>query len=465
MNQHSSDIENKVSAFVKQEKLLNDISIIYIGFSGGCDSTALVVLFKEIFQNIRIVHFNHGIRGNDADDDERWCKTFCTRRDMSFDSIKLNVPENRMSSESTEMTARRLRLTYWESITAMQPGAAVMLAHHIDDKFENFFIRLSRGSNSSGLTGLRSISYVQGVKILRPLLCLEKAEIIEYLHGHNIFDFRQDKSNTDLRYIRNQIRHRVIPQLLKSGVNKRGLLNSLNYIEADAKCLESLICKTHNNSTRLSINDLLQLDLALWPRELRIWKYKNCGDNAPIKGSLLKNLRKSLTEHVSHGAEFKLSDTHNIKVDRDQLILQKKETKTGDGDIDYCWDWLKQKTLFIPELCVQLNAVKCDYSIDLNFNEHHCQYWDHKEIGYPLYIRRRKAGDKLRPFAMNKYIRVKKLIANAKLTVEEKQNLIIICNRNDDILWIPFVRRSHIAIATPDTTKLVKITYNRLNLT
>ncbi len=460
MSRRSSEIKDKVFAFTKQENLLNDISIIYIGFSGGCDSTALVVLFKEIFKNINVVHFNHGIRGKDSGGDELWCRTFCKQRDIPFDSIQLNVPTNRMPSESIEMAARRLRLTYWKSRVTNQPGTAVMLAHHIDDKFENFFIRLSRGSNSSGLTGLRNISCVQGVTFLRPLLCLEKTEIIEYLHANKIFDFRHDKSNTDLRYKRNQIRHRIIPLLLESGLNKKGLLNSLNYIEGDAKYLELLTNQQHGDSTRLTIKDLLHLDFALWPRELRIWKNINCGNNAPIKGSLLKNLKKSLTQNVVHGAEFALSDTHNIKVDRDHLILQKKEIKKCG--IDYCWDWIKQNTLFIPELCVELIAKKCDYSKDLNLNEHNCQYWNHKQIGSRLHIRQRKPGDRLRPFAIDKNIRVKKLIANAKLSVEEKQNLIIICNNKDDILWIPFVRRSNIAIVTPDTPKLVKITYNKL---
>ena len=461
MNKRASDIKDKVFAFVKRENLLKDLSIIYIGFSGGSDSTALVHLFKEYYKKVKVIHFNHGIREKDSDKDESWCRTFCKLHKIPFNTVKLNIPENKESSESVEMAARRLRLTYWKSTLTNEADSAVMLAHHLDDKLENFFIRLSRGSNSSGLTGLRSITHVQGVKILRPLLCLEKTEIIEYLHANDIIDYRHDKSNTDLRYKRNRIRHLLIPHLFQTGFDKEAVFKSLNYLEDDARYLEFSINEFESKSKFLTVRELLHLDFALWSRKLRRWKNENCGDNAPIKGSLLKNLKKSLTHDIVHGAEFEISKTHKIAVDRDHLILREKKTKINS--VNYYWDCLKHEKLFIPEIGCELHAKKCNYSKNLNLNEPNCQYWNLKEIRCPLYIRQRKTGDTLIPFAMDKPVRVKKLIANAKLTIEEKQSLIIICDNDNNILWIPLVRRSNFAKVKPNTSKLVKITYNKLN--
>ncbi|MEI8245022.1 MAG: tRNA lysidine(34) synthetase TilS, partial [Lentisphaerota bacterium] len=142
---------------------------VYAGFSGGADSTALLLtlhsLAAELSIELQAVHFEHGLRGQASLDDAVWCEDFCQSRQIPFTGITLDVLSFRYPGENIEAAARRLRIQQWVEMLAGQKNAVVALGHHAGDRIENLFIRLCRGSNISGLTAMRSRGIIHGITL------------------------------------------------------------------------------------------------------------------------------------------------------------------------------------------------------------------------------------------------------------------------------------------------------------
>ena len=452
------DIKNKVLSFIKEAELLTDIDTIVVGLSGGPDSTMLLVLLRDIFSHVEAVHLHHGLRGKEADHDQRWCRSLCRRLNVSYKSSNLDVFVNRFKGESTEIASRRLRLEFWTSLLANQPGKALALGHHLDDKIENFFIRLFRGSNSTGLTGLRAKAIINDVKIVRPLLCLEKKEIIHFLHECPIRDYCLDKSNVDQRIFRNKIRHKLIPQVIDILGSKQGIAKSLNFIEQDAITLEKMVKESIDclAAEKLPTATFLKIEPSLWSRFLREWIQVKCGKNNPIRGSILKNLQRNLNHPHSNSKRFEINDEQFLLVSPDEVSIEGKYLPSFSDEIK--WEWKKISNLTISEINIELKASIVNYSDYLNkHSERNSEYWDPDDLGDCLMIRPRRPADRMIPFGVKHSVKVKKIISNAKLTAAQKRRLMVISNMNGEIVWIPFVRRADLGKVDQTNRSCVKL--------
>jgi tRNA(Ile)-lysidine synthase len=210
----------------------------YVGFSGGIDSTALLLMLVAAGIPVTAVHFEHGLRGDESKADCAWCEEFCRARSIRFLSRSLEVLGNRREGEGIEEAARRLRLEAWQSLVAN--GTVVFLGHHADDVLEDLFLRLARGSNSSGLTGLREYRELNGLMIHRPLLDLRKDDLEKWLLEQGVADWRIDRTNAESEYRRNAVRNELLPLARRIFEGDGGFRRSLEVLRADADYLERL---------------------------------------------------------------------------------------------------------------------------------------------------------------------------------------------------------------------------------
>ncbi|MBO7090465.1 MAG: tRNA lysidine(34) synthetase TilS, partial [Victivallales bacterium] len=211
---------------------------VFVGFSGGADSTALLILLSQAGLDVTAVHFQHGIRGAAAEDDAAWCEQFCAKRKIRFVRENLAVPSNRFRGESVEEAARRLRLEAWRRLVNAD-GDAVFLAHHADDALEDLLLRLARGGNCTGLTGLRDERFINGVRFLRPLLDVRKIQLEDFLRSQGVADWRLDATNDDSAYRRNAVRNELLPLMRRIFDGDGGLRQSLRVLRQDADYLET----------------------------------------------------------------------------------------------------------------------------------------------------------------------------------------------------------------------------------
>lgn len=206
-------MEKKVSRFAEKNSMISPGDKIVLGLSGGADSVCLffVLLSMRDCMGLKLicVHVNHGIRGREAMEDQEFCESLCREHGISVMVFTGNVREMaREGRISEEEAGRKYRYQCFRQVMEEKEYDKIAVAHHMGDQAETIVYHLCRGS---GLKGLSGMSPVSG-RIIRPFLCVSKAEITAYLTEREI-GWREDGTNETLNYTRNRIRHRVMPCL------------------------------------------------------------------------------------------------------------------------------------------------------------------------------------------------------------------------------------------------------------
>lgn len=232
----------RVRRFITENRLFMPGSRVVAGFSGGADSVCLLEMLRllapELSLTVFALHVHHGIRGEEADGDAAFAAAFCGKRGIALRTVYRDIPAEArrrgMGLEEAGRLARREELA--RALRELSADAAA-LAHHKNDLAETMLFQLARGTGLAGLSGIpaKSGSFV------RPLLCLTRAEIEQWLRGRKL-TWREDSTNTDTAYARNRIRHEVLPELAE--VNARAVAHIAEAsaeIREAAEYLESLL--------------------------------------------------------------------------------------------------------------------------------------------------------------------------------------------------------------------------------
>jgi len=213
----------------KISKNLSPGSKIVYGLSGGSDSIALLHYLNENFDfEIKACHYNHSLRSKESDEDEAFVRDFCAKLKIDLVVVKKDIIQlSKKLKKSIEETARDERKLFFEENLINHKAKKIILAHHLDDQIETFLMRLIRGTGLTGLSSMKEISD----NYFRPLLSIEKKEIIEYLKKNKL-NWREDESNSDIKFTRNFIRHKILNNVLNLNPNFKhsfnGLLNNIN---------------------------------------------------------------------------------------------------------------------------------------------------------------------------------------------------------------------------------------------
>lgn len=246
-----------------------------VAFSGGADSLALLLLlwahWPDRRERLVALHFNHRLRGRESDADERFCRKVCASL-----GLKLRVGQWRFARKgASESLARAARHGFFvRELKRLQTGS-LWLAHQQDDIAENFFMRLARGSGTSGLAAPRPVQKLSdGRTHLRPLLTLRKAEIVQGLREAKVA-WREDSSNQGAAHFRSRIRRAVLPAWIASAGRDAlaGAALSRARLEEDDTALETWLAelKPLTKAGRLDLRRLASCPTALVRRALHRW--------------------------------------------------------------------------------------------------------------------------------------------------------------------------------------------------
>ncbi|MCH2209018.1 MAG: tRNA lysidine(34) synthetase TilS [Lentisphaerales bacterium] len=417
---------------------------LYLGFSGGADSTALA--FSLIQKNIHFqaVHFHHHLREYFADRDAIFCKNFCKEKKIPFQQVDLYVKKDQRPDESMEAAARRLRQEWWQQ-NIDKGNSIVLLAHHRDDQRENFILRSMRGSSSTGLTGFRNVKEIAGVTYARPLFDTTREQIINFLNQEKI-NWCEDESNLDLNIGRNRTRHEILPSMSNLG-SLEGLDRTILNTSKDADFLEESALDWLKQNTFTAANFLKCHD-ALKARVIRcfFYEHKNIdyfpGHDAVDR--LIIECQKKHTESI----ELQLASKHSLHIDCKGAIFHKPQ------EFNRVWNW-QQQNIF------EINGFKFTAKVQEYSPELYGECFKVADMPDELILRNFAAGDRLTPFGRNSEVKVKKLLNDRKLSAEEKLLVPLICSDPQTIIWIPTVKRAQFAVAQPSEEVLV-ISYERL---
>lgn len=244
MNETIKNTETKIKKYIEDNHLIAPNDTIIIGLSGGADSVCLLLILdklrKELDYNIEAIHVNHGIRGLTADLDEEFVINLCKNHNIPIRTYKENIPAiAKESHETEEECGRRIRYEIFKE-NAKEDTCKIAVAHHMEDQAETVIFRMARGTGIKGISGMRP----KDGNIIRPLLCMHKREIVEYLKACEE-EYRTDETNDDTLYSRNLIRKEITPLLERINEGAVDHIVSLSiesekiskYIESQAKKL------------------------------------------------------------------------------------------------------------------------------------------------------------------------------------------------------------------------------------
>lgn len=211
----------RVKEYMKEKKMAENGDGVLAAVSGGADSVCLLWILKELSVtekfHLAAFHLNHGLRGEEADRDEAYVKELCEKLNVPLLSVREDIKKYAMEHNlSVEEAGRERRYFHLNRAAEQFQTARIATAHHRDDQVETVLMNLFRGSGLRGLGGIRPVRE----HVIRPLMCLTREEIEEYLTEHKIA-WCEDSTNRELLYSRNKIRNVLVPWVKKE-VNERG---------------------------------------------------------------------------------------------------------------------------------------------------------------------------------------------------------------------------------------------------
>ena len=355
-------------------QILKDKTFL-LACSGGLDSVVLTHLCHAIGLNFTLAHCNFQLRGIESSEDQKFVEKLAENKNVGIHvTIFKTVDYMNLNKVSLQVAARELRYAWFAKIMQENSIPTLVTAHHADDNLETFLINLSRGTGLDGLTGIPEKTDT----IARPLFPFTREQIKAYAKKNAIV-WREDKSNQETKYLRNKIRHTIVPLLKELHPTFLGnFLNTQAYLGQTAELVENLI--KENNIYKIEIAALQKLH----PQTTYVYHLFK-----PYGFSDARSIM-ALCEALS-GKEI-LSASYRLLKDREHLLLQEE---TGTAIL----------------------------------------YVDTDTLKFPLTVRKWKTGDYFHPFGMKGVKKLSKFYKDEKYSLIAKETQWLLCSE-DQIVWV-----------------------------
>ena len=327
------------------EKLFSPFArgILFVGFSGGADSTAALLAVwnwrsRHPECTVEAVHFNHCLRGGESDREAAAAREFAESRRIPFRCVELEVSD---AGSGLEAAAREARLNEWKRLCSGKRAVAVVLGHNAGDRVENMLIRLFRGSNTSALTALRPRSTVCGVVFLRPLLEFSRGEIEAFLREEGVNCWQSDSSNLSGDFSRNYWRNTLLPMIFRRFPwSRSGVDRALEALEMDAQFIEAAAEEYYASGDPESGIFWRNAAPALRPRLLRRFMTGHFGVDMIPTPAVLARLESALAGGArGAGVEIPVHGGVSLFFENDRLGTRREVPS------DMCWRWREEPVL------------------------------------------------------------------------------------------------------------------------
>ena len=423
---------NQNLPFLNGRKLL-------LATSGGIDSMVLLELCRQSNLDIRAAHCNFQLRGDESDEDEKFVKSQCEKLGILL--FVNHFDTNKFAEElklSIQVVARNLRYDWFNSLLINNDYDYILTAHHLDDSLETFLINFTRASGLDGLTGIPQ----QNGNIIRPLLPFSRNEI-EAFAKENKLQWREDSSNASDKYLRNKLRHDVIPilkelnpSLLNSFESTISNLQQAQTMVDDASRIVYLkVVEDVGSQKIINLTELLQLP------NYRAYLYQWL---EPFGFSDWDSIHDLVT--AQSGKQIH-SQKHTLLKDRNELIVYPKQ-KSEETE-----QFLIEKDQKVVKFPLKLAFCNVD---DISVQATNAIFVDEEKLTFPLEIRKWHEGDLFFPFGMNGSKKLSKFFKDEKFSLLDKSNAWLLCSDNQ-IVWVIGKRQDDRFKVTEQTTKIVQI--------
>lgn len=435
-------MQNLLIEYILKENLIEKGDKVLLAVSGGIDSVFMADIFSKTDYHFGIAHCNFGLRGKESDEDAVFVESLAKRYNVPFHIMRCDAVNYAKDNKvSIQMAARDLRFSWFEDLCNSENYAVYATAHHADDAIETFFINQLRGTGIAGLHGLKP----KNGKLIHPLLFTQRKQIEAYA-VQNKLNYREDSSNKSVKYLRNKLRHKLLPVLDEIQSNYRDLFmqNMRRFSATEQIYLQKIeqekqnVCHIKEDKTWISIAKLKKLpETATYLYEF----IKSFGFVFSDAEEIIESI-----ENGQSGARFYSTDYVLLR-DRKYLIISLKqensqkyfELNTESGEI-FSPIHLKWETFIELKFEKELTSASLDFD----------------KLKFPLFLRKWEQGDYFYPLGMQSKKLLSDFFIDMKLNQLQKENTWLLVSENK-IAWIIGHRIDNRFRISENTQKVLKL--------
>lgn len=447
----------KVLNYIKDNNLLKNGETVICAVSGGADSVCMLHILTEIKKELSlklcVAHLNHGLRGLDADRDEHFVKELAEHYGLPFYSKKTDVYA--LSQElkvSCEEAGRIARYDFFDELKTSLNADKIATAHNADDNIETVLMRLVRGTDLKGLTG---IPVCNDSDVIRPVLCLKRCEIEDHIKCNGL-GFVTDSTNFENDFSRNKIRNIIIP-FLKKEFNENfqdvflseieTFSEANNYIEKNVNLIFDRIASIHKNYISYDLSELLHHDKYIVKKLIKKAIFTLSGKN------IVNKICNAIYESLSTDTKISINESVECHIKYNKIFFV-----INDYSSEFLYEISDVGRYNIPECdisitfeCTEENAV---------FSDKNIIYIDTDILPFPLSVRSRKDGDKMKISGCGNK-KIKDILIDNKIPSFLRDDIPIF-EKDSEIFWLGGVR-DNISCRASNNSKKIKITIHKEN--
>lgn len=474
-----------IKNYMNENNMITKGDRIVLGVSGGADSVCLFHVLLQVAPvfdlSLFVVHVNHGIRGEEAEEDEAFVKKLCENAKIPFWAVKVDIPAiAKEEGLSEEEAGRKVRYEAFYRCLEKNKCNKIAIAHNKNDNAETMLFHLFRGSGIKGLTGISPKRDV----IIRPLLCVTRREIEVYLNQQKV-SFRIDRTNLTEDYSRNKIRHRILTYAQEE-INTKTIehmahtANQLrlmeNYLEKNVDlAYNRIVIRNKDGSFQMNVKELQKEERIIQQGIIRNVFYQLANQLKDIDavhidlvlGLLTKEVGKRL--HLPYGIQAEKGyehitmSNHGYKNNDDVSNTILKEEKI----VGYGYELKIPGNTYIPEINHRIQTRIIKYKKNLIIpQDGYTKWFDYDKINNTVIIRTRNSGDYIQIASQGSNSfesktqtsrkKIKSLFIDEKVPREERDFVPLVAD-GDHIMWVIGGRISEAYKINEETQAILEI--------
>ncbi|MCL6524990.1 MAG: tRNA lysidine(34) synthetase TilS [Thermoflavifilum sp.] len=432
--------------FVSQHQLVHKGQPVLLAVSGGVDSVVMVKLFHDAGFTFAIAHANFQLRGEESMRDEHFVRELAASYGVPIYVKQFNTRAYMAAhGYSVQVAARELRYAWLEELRYTQGYELIATAHHLNDQAETMLINFCRGTGIAGLHGIR----IKHQHVIRPLLFATRAEIESFAQQQGL-QYVTDSSNLADDYLRNAIRHRVMPELLQ-------LFPALIHtLASSAKRLEEVEMLYQQAVERHRKRLIVQKGEEYWipvqalllskPLHSLIFElFKPFGFGEPQIPDIVQLLKSSPGKQL-------LSPTHRVIRDRKWLIITPQKAEQVSMLLIESPDI---HTVQVPGLTLRIHLQPIEKTVISS--DALIAYLDADQVPFPWVLRKWKQGDYFYPLGMKKKKKLSRFFIDQKLSLLDKERIWVIETADHKIAWVIGLRIDERCKITDHTQRVLRL--------
>lgn len=417
-NSKQQNMIHKVAKFIEQKSLIASGQKVLVALSGGADSVALLIVLQKLGYRCEAIHCNFHLRGEESNRDEDFVRALCERHQVSLFVINFDtVSYAHGKGISLEMAARELRYDAFEQHRARINADVIAVAHHRDDSAETVLLNLLRGTGIKGLHGIQP----KNKNIVRPLLCVGREEILEYLQWRGE-SYVTDSTNLEADFTRNKIRIEILP--LMQQINPSAAESIAQTAERVSEAEKVYAKAVAESIARVKKGNTINIDQLKKEPSPQAILYEILQPLA-YNSAQIKEITEAM--HGDSGRTFRSGRWEVIK-DRSTLIITTAHREA------------MQPMEILPdcETATEQGVLACTlqpFDGEIRRDRKHATI-DAAKVKQPLILRQWQQGDRFTPFGMRGSKLLSDYMTDRKMNIIEKERQLVVTDADGKIAWV-----------------------------